>query len=199
MDSSRPAGIGHNNGPSIQPGHGFRKFCWTKSRRDLIRTVPLEIVRTRMRRARELGLAYPQYASVLTGSGRDVVAFLFTAEGLRLKLAKRLEMPGDVKTKLGSLIGVDRLVMAPEGEAPEAFQRELEDVSGIPFRAGAATLGEYASWGTSRRHILDILRPLKLPADAVVMVGTREAESKWANAAKLAKYLPVEDYFPDQP
>ena len=152
-----------------------------------------------MRRARELGLAYPQYASVLTGSGRDVVAFLFTAEGLRLKLAKRLEMPGDVKTKLGSLIGVDRLVMAPEGEAPDAFQRELEDVSGIPFRAGAATLGEYASWGTSRRHILDILRPLKLPADAVVMVGTREVELKWANAAKLAKYLPVEDYFPDQP
>lgn len=197
MEKTKTGGIGHNNGPSMTPGFGFRKHVWAKARKELLRTVPLEIVRTRMARAKELGLAYPQYASVLTGTGRDIVAFLFTAEGLRLKLARRLEMPDEVREKLGELIRCDRLAIAPEAEIPEAFQSELEEISGLGFRASGANPGENASWGHARQNILEVLRPLKLPSDAVVMIGSTQAEAAWANAARLAKFIPQDAYYAD--
>ncbi|MHA3914480.1 hypothetical protein [Halovulum sp. GXIMD14793] len=108
MRETKHYGPGHNKGPKFEPGQGWRRHCWKKARRDLIGTVPLEIVRGRMRRAKELGLAYPQYASILKGAGRDVTAFLFTHQGLRLKLARRLEMPTEVREKLSGLIRCDR-------------------------------------------------------------------------------------------
>ena len=40
------------------------------------------------------------------------------------------------------------------------------------------------------------LAPLKLPGDAVVMIGTRAEERAWADSARLARFLPAEGYFP---
>ena len=59
-----------------------------RARRELLPRLPLEVVRRRVARARQLGLAYPQYAAILLGTGRDIVAFLFTDGGLRLRLER---------------------------------------------------------------------------------------------------------------
>lgn len=190
MDRARP-GIGHNHGP----GTGWQLYCWKKARKALVGTVPLEIVRTRMKRAKQLGLAYPEYASILTGTGRDVVGFLFTAEGLRLRLARELEMPGEVREKLSRLIRVERLALAPVAEEPEAFRAELEAVSGLGFAGAGASPGEGADWGRSRAAILGVLGPLKLPADGVVLIGSRAEEAGWAVSAKMARFLTGEAFF----
>ena len=40
-----------------------------------------------------------------------------------------------------------------------------------------------------------LARSLGLPADAVVMIGTEPHHRDWADAARLAKFLPAEQYF----
>lgn len=78
------SGIGHNKGPTIEAGKSWRKHCWTKARRELLPTLPIEIVRRRVARAKELGLDYKSYASIRAASGHDVVAFLFSSNALRV-------------------------------------------------------------------------------------------------------------------
>ncbi len=55
---------GHNGGPTLEPGGAWRRHCWRKARADLLPHLPIEVLRTRVRRAGELGLDYRTYASV---------------------------------------------------------------------------------------------------------------------------------------
>lgn len=157
--------------------------------------VPLEIVRIRVKRAQALGLSYPQYASVLMGSGRDIVGFLFTVDGLQLRLRQRLELPDQVRTKLGAIGDCGLLAMAPSGEPPEAFRLELSDVSGAEFVHAGRPPEVNASWSATRDAIRSTLDPLKLSSKSVVMIGGRGFEEDWALAGNLAKFIPSESYF----
>lgn len=104
-------GIGHNSGPAFD--QGWRRYAWKRARKELVGArVPVEIVRIRVRRAAELGLAYPAYASILLGSGRDITGFLFTVDGLQLRLRRRLEMPAEVRERVQAL-KCERLVLSP--------------------------------------------------------------------------------------
>jgi hypothetical protein len=78
------SGIGHNGGPSMEAGYGFRKVAWKKARASLLPTLPLEIVRVRVARAKRLGLPYKTYATIRATSGHDIVAFLFSGNALGL-------------------------------------------------------------------------------------------------------------------
>ncbi len=77
-------GLGHNGGPTMEPGYGWRLHCWKKARADLLPHLPIEVLRTRVKRAAELGLEYRTYASVRAATGHDVVAFLFSSNALRV-------------------------------------------------------------------------------------------------------------------
>ena len=189
-------GIGHNSTPSTKTGLGWQRHCWTKARKDLLgKAIPVEIVRMRIKRAHELGLAYPQYASIMLGTGRDIVGFLFTVDGLHLRLRKRLEMPDHVQDKLQSLRKCSLMAFAPSGENPDAFRRELQQVAGTPFAAASPEPEGDINWPTARNAIRAALDPLKLPSDAVVMIGTREAEKQWAAAGKIARFIPASAYY----
>ncbi len=188
--------IGHNNGPSMKIGLGWQRHCWAKARKDLLgKAIPVEVVRMRIKRARELGLAYPQYASIMLGSGRDIVGFLFTVDGLQLRLRKRLEMPDTVQDKLQSLRKCNLMAFAPSGETPDVFRKELQQVAGVPFSSASPEPEGEINWSAARRAIRTALDPLKLPSDAVVMIGTREAEKQWAAAGKIAHFIPASDYY----
>ena len=78
------SGMGHNNGPTMEAGFAWRKQCWSKARRDLLPTLPIEILRTRVARAKALGLPYKTYASVRASTGHDVIGFLFSNNALRV-------------------------------------------------------------------------------------------------------------------
>ena len=71
-------GIGHNNGPEMT-GLSWRSHCWRGARAQLLPTLPIEVVRLRVRRAAELGLPYKTYAGVRAQTGHDLVGFLFSS------------------------------------------------------------------------------------------------------------------------
>ena len=80
--------IGHNGGPSLEAGASWRRHCWTSARAALLPTLPIEVVRLRVKRAKALGLDYKTYAGVRAATGHDVVAFLFSSNALRVSLVR---------------------------------------------------------------------------------------------------------------
>jgi hypothetical protein len=190
-----PLRIGHNGGPPLDPVTTWRRVAWGKARRALVGHIPLELVRMRIRRARELGLEYPAYASVLLGTGRDITAFLFTAEAIGLRLQHGVALPEATAAKLLGLARCDRLLLAEPGADPTRLAAALALAHRIEFRGAGAAPHDQAGLPEGRAAIRDILAPLKLPADAVVMIGTRAAERDWAEAARLAKFMAAERYF----
>ena len=186
-------GIGHNQGPPLDGGQSWRAFAWKKARKQLMPRLPLEIVKRRVKRAQQLGLEYPQYASILLGTGRDIVGFLFTCDALGLRLSQSLELPDTVREKVSAQTGCERVLMARHD--PAALARALAAETRISFSSIAKAPALNCTWGEGRRAIQSALEPMKLPPDAVVMVGTRAQERDWAEAARLAKFLPSEQYF----
>lgn len=194
LPGERLPAIGHNQGPPLAAGRSWRAHCWRKARRELMPKLPIETVRRRVTRARQLGLAYPQYASILLGTGRDIVAFLFTSDGLGLRPERELRMSREVAGKLGALQGCDRLLLAGSDVDPAVLRGALA-ARGIPFAALAPSPPHGAARAEGRAAIRAALDPGRLPGDAVVMVGTRPEERAWADAAHLAQFLPANDYF----
>ena len=194
LPGERLPGIGHNQGPPIEAGRSWRVHAWRTARRELLARLPLEVIRRRVVRARQLGLAYPQYASILLGTGRDIVAFLFTSDSLGLRLERELSMPRRVADRLLALERCDRLLMAEPGADIAALGRGLASRQ-IPFAAVAVAPPRHAAWAEGRAAIRAALDPGRLPGDAVVMVGTSAEERVWADAARLASFLPAQSYF----
>ncbi|MEO1468756.1 MAG: hypothetical protein AAFV86_06860 [Pseudomonadota bacterium] len=192
------AGIGHNQGPPLDPGRSGRAYAWRQARAQLMPRLPLEIVRRRVRRARELGLDYPAYASILLGSGRDIVAFLFTGPALASRLARGQTPEGIAQARarriaaIAAITGAERRLLADGPAAPAGGGAPL-------FTLVAPPPAPDAGWQAARTAIAAALAPVPpgraLPADGVVMIGASAEERAWADAAALAKFLPADAYF----
>ena len=191
----RLAGIGHNQGPPLDAAVSWRRHVWKKARKALVPRLPLEVVKRRVRRATELGLEYPQYASILLGTGRDIVGFLFTCDALGMELA-RGRVPESVRAKLDALIRAERLLGVEAPSEPKRLAAALDRNQGLVFAQAVALPGEQAPWAVGRDAIAGALAPLRLPSDAVVMVGTQPHHRTWADAAQMAKFLPADQFFP---
>ena len=195
LTGERLAGIGHNQGPPMDAAVSWRRHVWKKARKELLPRLPLEVVRRRVRRATELGLEYPQYASILLGTGRDIVGFLFTCDALGMRLERDGHLPEFVRAKLGGLVRCDKLLGAEAPSDPRDVMARIAGSQGIVFAAPVALPGGAAPWTMGRDAIAAALKPLKLPADGVVMIGTEAHQRTWADAARMAKFLPAESYF----
>lgn len=189
--------IGHNNGPSMALGGGFRKTCWTKARAQLLPKLPIEVIRRRVKRAAELGLAYKSYASIRATSGHDVVAFLFSSNALRLLKANE-QMPVDRVEKLLALQRCGRLVAVTAPLTPEAMQAAAVK-SGVDLDRVIGAPDLRHSWGQTRRILLTALDPAKMPADTVVVIGDTALEREWCAAGRLAGHVSAQAYFGAQP
>jgi len=64
-----PFGVGHNNGPPLDPGAGWHHFCWKKAHARAWKTPPREIALSRLTRAEALGMSYRAYTAVLLDTG----------------------------------------------------------------------------------------------------------------------------------
>jgi hypothetical protein len=62
-------GIGHNGGPPLDSGAGWRMFCWKKAHARAWKTPPREIALARLARAEALGVSYREYTAVLLDTG----------------------------------------------------------------------------------------------------------------------------------
>lgn len=187
-------GIGHNS----ETGGGWRRYAWKRARADLMKNkVPLQIVRIRVRRAAELGLSYPQYASILMGSGRDITAFLFTVGGLELRLRRELGLEARIREKLATICGTRLAVLGPAEEDAEAFRSELQSAAGVVFCAAGNAPEPGADWSRGRAAVTGVLRELRLPGAAVVMIGADGGpDPGLAVAGRLGGFLPGRLYFP---
>lgn len=178
------SGLGHNGGPTMEAGYGFRKLAWTKARAALLPSLPLEVVRLRVKRAERLGLPYKTYATIRATSGQDIVAFLFSGNALDLRRGEtRLCAP--VAARLGALEGATRLAALYAPASPEAAVAAQPDLIDGAGRAPAFT----ASWRETRDSLRALMASHSLPADAVVLVAATGIERGWGPVAGFGGVL----------
>ena len=183
------AGLGHNSGPTMEGGHSWRKHAWGRARADLLPRLPIEVLRLRVARAKELGLPYKTYASVRASTGRDVVGFLFSSNALRLLKEERLA--ADRALKLDSLKNCSRVAIIHRPFNPEDILR-----ANAPVLDGAMSApGFTARWSDIRQRMLEAALTAKAPADGLLLVGDTTLEREWSAAGRLAGYLTAGQYF----
>ena len=181
-------GIGHNGGPPLTPGLG-RVQAWRQARRALLPTLPLEVVRLRVKRARALGLDYGTYATVRASTGRDVTALLFSSNALRLFPAAP-DLRGEPRARLAASVAA-RVLAAHAPLAPEDCARRAE-ASGLPFAATGPAPRFTDAPRDLRRTLEALVRAAGEPRDGVLVIGDTAFERGWSPAARLAGYLPAE-------
>jgi hypothetical protein len=191
-------GVGHNRGPSLEPGQAWRRHCWTEARRALLPHLPLEVIRLRVRRAEAIGLDYRTYATVRATSSCDIVAFLFSSNALRL-MRSGDRLPADRAEKLGALRDCGRAVLAHPPHDPARLAAAIEAAHAIRFDCVAPAPHFAAPWSAVRAGVLAALTPAGLPPRGVLLVGDTGFEREWSAAGRLAGYLPAERYFPAAP
>ncbi|MCU0906443.1 MAG: hypothetical protein MUF73_03150 [Rhodobacteraceae bacterium] len=183
------AGLGHNNGPAMDAGLSWRRHAWARARADLLPTLPIEVLRTRVRRAAELGLDYRTYAGVRAATGRDVVGFLFSSNALRVLRAGDA-LPAVHAARLADL-HAGRIGLANPPLPPAA----LAAACGSALDACAAAPALMAPWRAAREAMDAARRTAGWPADAVILVGAHELERGWSEAGRLAAFLSADRYF----
>ncbi len=179
-------GIGHNRGPGVAEGQSWRRHCWRQARTALLPTLPLEVLRTRVKRAADLGLEYRTYASVRAATGHDVVAFLFSSNALRVTRL-RLAIPTRQTLKLVD-VRAGRIALAVGRVDPVAVA-QANAVLDAAFDAPEVWAG-FGEAGRVLRAALD-----RVPGDRVLLVGDADFERDWCSAGRLAGYLTAERYF----
>lgn len=171
--------IGHNGGPSMEPGAGFRKVAWRKARSALMPNLPLEIVRLRVKRAQRLGLPYKTYATIRAVSGRDIVGFLFSDNALGLR--RDLQIPVPAQARLAELEGAaDRLAALHVPLDPAA----LMAMGG--FEATGRAPGLTTPWRSARDELRSLARGAEVPFDGLVVVAATALERDWSATAGFA-------------
>jgi hypothetical protein len=168
-------------------GVAWRTHCWRAAREALLPTLPIEVVRLRVRRAKELGLDYKTYASVRASTGHDVVAFLFSSNALRVAVT-RPALPDDRAAKLAALVDAGRIALAT---APLTPGMVLAGATVID--SAHAAPGWLDTFGDQARKIRAAITGI--PGDRVLLIGDHGLERDWCAAGRLAGYLAAERYF----
>lgn len=182
--------IGHNNGPTMEAGESWRRHCWGTARKRLLPTLPIEVVRLRVKRAAEIGLDYSTYASIRAASGHDVIALLFSTNALRM-LPPAPALPRDRADRLAAVAATGRAALV---RAPLHPDTVLTLADGRLDQATPAPR-PFASWSETRAALRAALTPQGWPADCVVLIGDTHEERDWSQAARLAYYLPADRFF----
>lgn len=188
------SGLGHNNGPTMKTGIGWQKHCWTKARRDLLPQLPLEVIRWRVNRAREIGLDYKTYATVRATTGHDIVAFLFSSNALRLQRSAA-DLPKDRAVRLRDIERCGRLIAAAKPLTPETLADDFDALHAIRIDGALPAPLFTSSWSATRKQLRSALATHKLPASGVMLIGETAIEREWSAAASLAGYQIGQNYF----
>ena len=181
------SGLGHNRGPTMEKGRAWRRYAWTRARSELMPTLPIEVARRRVRRARELGLDYKSYAGIRAATGRDIIALIFSSNALRL-LRETAEMDELRREKISKIIDVTSLALVHPPHHPATVTK----VNALIERAERAP-GLSQTWAETRARVLALKGTL--PGDGVVVIGETSLEREWSEAGRLAGFLHADTYF----
>lgn len=169
-------------------GSGFRAHCWTVARRELLgERLPIEVVRSRVKRAKALRLDYKTYAGVRATTGRDLIAFLYSSNGI--SVFRDAQAPDTaILTRIAASAAHPHLGTAP-GLSPELLASRIG-------AASARALPPFgASWGAMRDDMKGWLRAQGLPGDAVLMIGETDHEREIMTAGGLAGFVTGQHFF----
>ena len=189
-----PHGLGHNGGPTMERGASWRRVAWGKARAELLPQLPLNVIKRRVARAKELGLDYRTYATVHAASGRDIVAFLFSTNALRL-LRSHDAVPGPRAEKLRAIARCETGLLTQPPFAAETLAARLQAEQGLHFAPVTHAPALSEGWGDTRARLRGMLRAARLDPDGVVIVGDTALESGWSATASLAGRVPAERFF----
>ena len=179
------SGIGHNSGRVLEPGKSWRTHVWKKARNELLPKLPIEVVRLRVRRAKELGLPYKTYAGIRASTGHDLIGFLFSSNALRVWKDGQA-IPVDRLEKLDNLTKTRKIAIVQRPCAPASFVPPMDAAYQAPK--------PQKSWAETRDTIKLIIAN-EAPADRFLLIGDTSEERLWSEAAKTAGYLPADAYF----
>ncbi len=181
IEISLPTGgigqIGHNGGPEIQSSQSWVVHSWRVAHAEAWKTPSIEIVRMRCARARNLGLGYREYTSVIMDRGRHLQAAVIILDGLDFA------GNGGVLKKLSAL-KCPVLIIAndPLGQLKKLCPNAINIISGDRI-----TRDPMALRNTLAHHGI---HPLE-----AFLVGSREQDRTYAQAAGLAKFIRAQTYF----
>ena len=179
-------GIGHNSGRTSEPGRAFRAYAWGRARAQLLPTLPIEVVRRRVARARDLGLPYKTYAGLRAASGDDLIGFLFSSNALGVVRAGQA-VPADRGARVIALHGVRTLGFAQGRVDPAQIAPPVEVAEAAPPPMAPWSEVRGALHGTLSRH--------RLAGNRMVLVCETELELEWLAAGRLAGALPAAAFF----
>lgn len=180
------AGIGHNSGRVDEPGKSFRAFAWGRARRQLMPKLPIEIVRRRVARAKELGLPYKTYVGLRAASGDDLIGFMFSSNALGL-LRRSKTLSADKVLKIDALRDAVTIGLAQAPVSPADMTPPLQKAYPAPR--------PLAPWSSLRNDLGEIFADTKRPASRFVLICDTALEAEWADAARMAGTLPADQYF----
>ena len=184
------AGIGHNSGRVDEPGRAFRKFAWGKARAQLLPKLPIEVVRRRVLRAKELGLPYKTYAGLRASSGDDLIGFLFSSNALGVRKAGQGVDPSRadkvITLRDARTFGLAHAPITPEAMCP-------------PLQAAAKAPRALAPWSETRDVLQQAFAAQKLPSSRTVLICETELELEWLSAARMAGAIRADQFFAASP
>ncbi|MAC77616.1 MAG: hypothetical protein CML66_06090 [Rhodobacteraceae bacterium] len=187
------AGIGHNQGPSMDRGVSYRTYQWKRAREAMMpKAIPLFVVKMRVRRAAELGMDYATYARCRQATGHDILALLFSSNALRV-IGPGAAMP-DAETRALEKVKAAKkltLVHAPKDPGAVLQANPVLDATGAAPRFTD-------SWSQMRERVQGFIRAQALPARQVLIIGDTPMEEEWSTAAQACGYLPSAQYFAHQ-
>ncbi len=178
--------VGHNGGPSLEGGKSWRTHAWGKARAELLPKLPIEVVRGRVKRAKELGLPYKTYAGIRASTGQDLIGFLFSTNALRMhREARLLEAHSEVLDR----IKADRTAIV---HRPVPLVR-VQELPQIDASYHAPLFSE--TWSDMRDRVKAILKDRRTSGDRYILVAETEIEREWVAAGGLAGMLSGHEYF----
>lgn len=180
------SGIGHNSGRVDEPGKSWRTHVWAKARRDLMPRLPIEIVRRRVARAKELGLPYKTYAGLRAATGDDLIGFMFSSNALDV-LRRTDRVAATKASKIIALRDARTIGMAAGSIAPSQLCPPLQAAFGAPK--------PLAPWRHTRDDLRAVFATIKRPANRFVLVCDTALEAEWGEIAKMAGVLTATQYF----
>lgn len=187
------AGIGHNNGPTMEKGQAMRAFQWRKAQEALMpKALPLMVIKMRVKRAAELGMDYKTYASIRQYSGSDILGLLFSSNALRI-IGNGARMPEAEERVLAQVKSARKLSLVHLPNRPEAVA-----LMNPVLDATAAAPRFTDTWRQTRDRLEGFIRAQALPGGRVVIIGDAPLEAEWVTAARAAGYLPSDRYFTHQ-
>lgn len=186
------AGIGHNGGPAMDDGVSWRRHCWSVAREQLLPHLPIEVVRMRVKRARELGLDYRTYATARESAGRDIIAFLFSSNALRV-FRPGDALPPDRVLRLREVAGAERALVAQPPLQAQALAARIEAEHGVGFSSAGPAPRFGAAWADIRAGVRQAIGDL--PPGGVWLIAETPEERLWCEAGRLGGHLTGERFF----